>query len=437
MKKKTVVSILFLNLLAVQQSPALAAETTMSKIGEVNLQNLFITNSCVQCDLENGDMTRRDLQGADLRGANLKNARFQLADLSGANLQGADLTGARLGGADLSGADLRGARYAEKGLDGAYLSGALLGELIAVSPQVPQNDKVTASAKTMSEKPKNKIHKVSEDDQPAVEKQSNGFDDIVEPEKAEVGAAKKTHAIEPVVVDNDLLVEDAAIETKSEIRQQNETDNGSVGSTPNSSETSPKKTALVDEVVIERPVENEIKENIASHPKNEKPAGTGNAVKEGALSHEVTVEEVKSADGLAIVVEPDVTVAPLAEPGKPEMMKNVLDEELVKRIKRNKGCYKCDFSFYDLRDSDFEGYDFEGTKFSGADLTGADLENCNLKNTDFSGALLINSDLRGADFYKANLTEANLAGARTEGVLMDGADLNGVKGYIQNLVELQ
>jgi hypothetical protein len=46
--------------------------------------------------LDNGYLTRMELQGADLREADLRNASLAYADLRGANLRGATLQGARL-----------------------------------------------------------------------------------------------------------------------------------------------------------------------------------------------------------------------------------------------------------------------------------------------------------------------------------------------------
>jgi uncharacterized protein YjbI with pentapeptide repeats len=125
-----------------------------------DLNKLFNTKACQNCDLSgsglvfsnfarfnlsgtdfsDANLSRSDLRGANLSGTNLARAsllgaKLNGADLSNANLSGADLNGvdlsnANLDGANLRGADLRGAYlvnaiFKDTNLEGAYLRGAV------------------------------------------------------------------------------------------------------------------------------------------------------------------------------------------------------------------------------------------------------------------------------------------------------------------------
>ena len=117
-------------------------------------------------------------------------------------------------------------------------------------------------------------------------------------------------------------------------------------------------------------------------------------------------------------------------------------EELKSTVKwMAKDCPNCN-----LAETNLSGADLIGAKLQGADLSGAnlknanlrraDLEDANLENADLSyanmpGANLQNSDLTNAVFKGANLIRANFTGAITEGATFDGALLEGAEGLKQ------
>ncbi len=83
------------------------------------LQNLYSTGKCFNCDLTFVDLSGVDLSNYDLTGSNL-----QGANMSGAYLINTVLTGALLINVDLTGAYLFGANLSGPNLSGANLSGA-------------------------------------------------------------------------------------------------------------------------------------------------------------------------------------------------------------------------------------------------------------------------------------------------------------------------
>lgn len=406
MKKKIFCSVIVLSFIVFNQSAVFSANSS-----EDNIQNLLITNSCVECDLKDSDLSRRDLRGADLRGANLQNVKFQFSDLNGANLQGADLTGAQCGGADLSGADLRGAKYTAKVLNGAYLANTVYGSA---------EDQEALS----STRQDNLI--AEESSAPVVEQ--GGAD-----KPAEV--ADNTPKSETAEQKDDRQLADASSAVTDEQQEPGSTDKPAVAEDT-------KKAVLIEDVVIEKPTEPEQveiagKQEALEQETEEQIVAEAATAEQPLVEAEPVIEPVKQEDEDVLLGQAEAAVqAPTVEM-IPEEKRAAIDEEMLDGLKRNKGCYQCNFANYDLRGMDFEGFDFEGTDFSGADLTGTDLEACNLKGADFTGSLLVKTDLRGADFYKAKLVQANLEGAKTDGALMDGAVLDGIEGYNKNLVELQ
>ncbi len=74
-----------------------------------SIEQLFITQSCVDCDLSGAYLKGADLRGVDLTGANLRGADLRKADLRGAYLAKTNLTSAQIEGAILASTDLRGA----------------------------------------------------------------------------------------------------------------------------------------------------------------------------------------------------------------------------------------------------------------------------------------------------------------------------------------
>lgn len=72
-----------------------------------SLEQLYITRSCVGCDLSGANLKGIDLRGVDLTGANLRGADLRKADLRGAYLAKANLTSAQIEGAILASTDLR------------------------------------------------------------------------------------------------------------------------------------------------------------------------------------------------------------------------------------------------------------------------------------------------------------------------------------------
>jgi hypothetical protein len=256
-----------------------------------------------------------------------------------------------------------------------------------------------------------------------------------------IAPSKQSPAISPVVVDAEPTVADDESQSQDEAAAEEIASK----SIMNQNEMATKKASLVDDVVIETPVE---KEKVETPIEEEETASIeeGSSGEKDGLDQKIdessaitsSGEPTTEGDVDSVFAQPAVHQAATVESATmPEMKRLALDEDTLKRIKHNRGCYKCDFSSYDLRDLDFEGYDFEGTNFRGADLTGADLRNCKLKDTDFTEALLTKSDLRKADLYKAKLVDANLEKAKTEGMLTDSADLSGIQGYVPNLVEVK
>jgi uncharacterized protein YjbI with pentapeptide repeats len=79
----------------------------------------------------------------------------------------------------------------------------------------------------------------------------------------------------------------------------------------------------------------------------------------------------------------------------------------------------------------FETYDFAGSTFQRTMLWGSSLKDCNLRDTDFTGAFLSEVDFRGAHLERANLAEAHLRGANFSGV-----DLSRVKGLVKAQMEV-
>ena len=104
--------------------------------GEVEIRKLKESNTCVNCDLRQANLSWENLSGANLSWADLKGANLKGANLTGANLTGAYLAKANLeqiklerstlSKANLKGADLRGAYLSEADLRGADLRGAYL-----------------------------------------------------------------------------------------------------------------------------------------------------------------------------------------------------------------------------------------------------------------------------------------------------------------------
>lgn len=73
-----------------------------------------------------------------------------------------------------------------------------------------------------------------------------------------------------------------------------------------------------------------------------------------------------------------------------------------------------------LTRADLSGARLKGARLDGADLTGARLVRADLSSADLSGAVLTNIRARGADFSSADLSGATLDGAQ-----LDEADLSG------------
>lgn len=84
------------------------------------LQNLYTTGKCFNCDLTFVDLSGVDLSNADLTGSNLQGANMSGAYLVNTILAGALLINADLTGAYLFGAELRGANLSGANLTGAY-----------------------------------------------------------------------------------------------------------------------------------------------------------------------------------------------------------------------------------------------------------------------------------------------------------------------------
>ncbi len=98
-----------------EQKEAAKADLEGARVRNANLREADLMGSTLEgADLAYSDLTRAnlgyaDLTGAGLKGATLRGADLTYADLSGADLTYADLTRAQLGGAELEGADLSGA----------------------------------------------------------------------------------------------------------------------------------------------------------------------------------------------------------------------------------------------------------------------------------------------------------------------------------------
>jgi hypothetical protein len=90
-----------------------------------DLNNLFDTNSCTNCDLSGVFLGGMPLPNINVSEANLTGAVLATTNLSGSNFSGANLTKAFLVFANLSGANLTGANLTGAQLDQADLSQAI------------------------------------------------------------------------------------------------------------------------------------------------------------------------------------------------------------------------------------------------------------------------------------------------------------------------
>jgi hypothetical protein len=97
-----------------------------SSAGEVEIRKLKESNTCVNCDLRQANLSWENLSGANLSWSDLKGANLRGANLTGANLTGAYLAKANLESSKLSKANLEQTNLKEANLKGAYLKGANL-----------------------------------------------------------------------------------------------------------------------------------------------------------------------------------------------------------------------------------------------------------------------------------------------------------------------
>src|SRR5262249_5383942 len=75
---------------------------------------------------------------------------------------------------------------------------------------------------------------------------------------------------------------------------------------------------------------------------------------------------------------------------------------------------------------DFEKCQFEGAQFSGLKALGTpQFSQCNLKNANFTGAILEQANFEKSDLSGANFANANLKLAKFTGAKVDGADFTG------------
>lgn len=123
---------------AVAQTLQSRSKRQSSAAGEVALQQLQQTNTCVACDLRNANLAGFDLRGANLEranlaGANLEGSNLERAYLVGANLEKASLRNARISQGRLAYANFARADLSEAHLRGSDLRGAQLRHATLVS----------------------------------------------------------------------------------------------------------------------------------------------------------------------------------------------------------------------------------------------------------------------------------------------------------------
>ena len=94
--------------------------------GEVEIRKLKESNTCVNCDLRQANLSWENLSGANLSWSDLKGANLRGVNLTGANLTGAYLAKANLESSKLSKANLEQTNLKEANLKGANLKGANL-----------------------------------------------------------------------------------------------------------------------------------------------------------------------------------------------------------------------------------------------------------------------------------------------------------------------
>ncbi len=363
-----------------------------------NVKQVLASRSCVGCDLEQADFTRMDLSGVNLEGADLRNASFFLSDLTKANLKNSNLNGARFGGADLSGCDLRGAVFDKSALSGAYIATALLdadqvkGRVIqGIEKKTDIPDAVVIDKDTVKKSQQQAVEsqQLDDRDQKIVDKVQSK-QEYPEEELPKKMQTKVATAPKQLTVEGQGQVTENSVE---ELEQK-------------------QKIAKVA-VAIPAP------EIVNLHSKktveeNEKTAPSTIVAKNEEINKYDQEEE-----------RDENSIGESGHQSSPEKA------EMVRKMLKNKRCYKCDLTGMRLNQADFEKFDLEGTDFTNCYLQNADFQKANLKGASFIGANLNGADFRGADLYKADFSGADLSGAKLEGALLDGAVLTGVKGYQQ------
>lgn len=409
------------------QSNVLFAKGVSQKVKE-NINILLKTDSCVSCDLEGADFTRKELVGVNLKNANLKNAKFQLVDLSNCDLKNANLQGANFGGADLSNCDLQGAIFSDKTLSGAYLAGVIFSK--------------TQKKVELSEKGKNidvsqNIQGEGEKKYPVEMKKSKPVPVV---EKVQIAERRDFEETPPGIVSEKAI-------SKQEEKGKNVKVSKNVG-LEDSPKVATKSVKPFQDVMIERSLEEntpvvsnienvevieeaDLFEEVAALPQEEVIVGKNIELQKEEIKKEV--KEIESENKDVMVSSAQQAPAPEQVVEKTVVLKEevVIDAEklvLLEKLKDKKECFKCDLS----------GLDLSGKKFSKVDLEGADLSNCNLENTNFSnsnlkgvnfsGANLRDAKFKKADLYKAVFTNADLTGANLTAALIDDAQLTDAVG---------
>ncbi len=380
--------------------PICATENTKA---QENLEKLVKTKSCKGCDLSGLTLNRLDLADADLEGADLSSAKISLTNLTRANLRNTNLRGAMFGGTDLSDADLQGADLRGASLDSSYHQGARVdGKFIDAKSNEEAGDtevkKEVFIADPVKPKPK--------------------------PETREVKVGERRDFIEPAPV---AAVSEAKPEVVPEKPQKVEKESQTSASL--SSAPTEKKVALVQQAIVDVPVQDE---KIAVVPVTA-PVTVKEEVKKQAAVEPVTatpekmpkesVSEQKTKSAATVSAPQTATKAqqnPVAGKSKEDNLQVLLDK---------KKCFGCDLSGLDLAGKNLDSADLEKANLTGCNLEKADLENANLK-----GALLLNANLRraslkNADLYKADLTGADLTEAKIEGAMFDSAQTASAKGF--------
>jgi len=327
-----------------------------------DLDKLLNTNTCMNCDLTEADLSGKNLSkavldGAKLSRANLTNTIMRMTDLEGADLSDANLTYTVFEAADLYRANFTGANLDGTVFDGAYLVAAVFDDDQSIIKMQDAKDSNAAMVTSGEELSTN-----------TAQQTTHNFGEGTDREPAEKAVSGRQEQLQPGIA---LPPVAETIDQSINITALTQVSSGTVD--PDRYMPDPSLN-----IAGFKP----LPENTSIDTDSDKPMMP--------LNKEDLLDKI---DDSQMCVGCDLSGMDLAKTSF-------------------KGIY-------------FEGANFEGTNLESANLKAANLKKANLRNANLKKADLRKADLYKADLTGADLSGADLEGALISGADLSGADING------------